>query len=162
MLGSGPGTAGLDREWDMGTRSRTGAAGHRSARPPCAVVAVVGALVLLGGAGVARIVAESNSTRAARPAPTATATPDAGPRTLTASIPDTSAENVSEPRIVLYGDSLSSESQGYFAEFLIRNGITDVQTKTFGGMALCDYLDAMREDAAVLHPTTVVIEFIGN
>jgi len=126
------------------------------------VVAVVGALVLLGGAGVARIVAESNSTRAARPAPTATATPDAGPRTLTASIPDTSAENVSEPRIVLYGDSLSSESQGYFAEFLIRNGITDVQTKTFGGMALCDYLDAMREDAAVLHPTTVVIEFSGN
>ena len=110
----------------------------------------------------ARVVGDQSSTRAARPAPTATATPDAGPRTLTASIPDTSAENASEPRIVLYGDSLSSESQGFFAEFLIRNGITDVQTRSFGGTALCDYLDDMREDAAVLHPTTVVIEFSGN
>jgi len=147
----------------MGTRSRSGSDRHRTARPPCALVAVVGTLLLLGVAvSAARVVGDQSSTRAARPAPTATATPDAGPRTLTASIPDTSAENASEPRIVLYGDSLSSESQGFFAEFLIRNGITDVQTRSFGGTALCDYLDDMREDAAVLHPTTVVIEFSGN
>ena len=147
----------------MGTRSRSGADRHRTARPPCALVAVVGTLLLLGVAvSAARVVGDQSSTRAARPAPTATATPDAGPRTLTASIPDTSAENASEPRIVLYGDSLSSESQGYFAEYLIRNGVTDLQTRTFGGTALCDYLGAMREDAAVFHPTTVVIEFSGN
>ena len=121
------------------------------------MVAVVGAL-LLGGAGVARIVAESSSTRAARPAPGATTTV-----TLTAPAPAAvNAEEAAEPRVVLYGDSLSAESQGYFAEFLIRNGVTDVQTKSFGGMALCDYLDAMRQDAAQLHPTAVVIEFSGN
>jgi hypothetical protein len=64
--------------------------------------------------------------------------------------------------VILYGDSLSSESHGYFAEYLMRHGITDVLTNTFGGTALCDYLDAMRQDAAAFHPTTVVIEFSGN
>jgi hypothetical protein len=147
----------------MGTRSRSGTDRHRTARPPYAVVAGIGTLLLLGVAvSAARVVGDQSSTRAARPAPTATATPNPGPRTLTAPIPDASAEDASEPRIVLYGDSLSSESQGYFAEYLIRNGVTDVQTRTFGGTALCDYLGAMRQDAAVLHPTTVVIEFSGN
>jgi hypothetical protein len=64
--------------------------------------------------------------------------------------------------VILYGDSLSSESQSYFAEYLMRNGITDVRTSTFGGTALCDYLDDMRQDAAAFRPTTVVIEFSGN
>ena len=143
----------------MGTRSESGPDRHRSTRPPYALAVVVGTLLLLVGVAVsaAGVVGDQSSTRAARPAPTAT-----GPRTLTASIPDTSAPNTSEPRIVLYGDSLSSESQGYFAEYLIRNGVTNVQTRTFGGTALCDYLDAMRQDAAALDPTAVVIEFSGN
>jgi hypothetical protein len=118
------------------------------------VVAVVGALLVLGGAGAARVVGESSSTRAARPAPAT--------RTVTAREPGVAAGQTAEPRVILYGDSLSSESQSYFAEYLIRNGITDVRTSTFGGTALCDYLDDMRQDAAAFRPTTVVIEFSGN
>ena len=30
------------------------------------------------------------------------------------------------------------------------------------GPCLCDWLDDMQDDAAVLHPTSVVIEFSGN
>jgi hypothetical protein len=127
------------------------------------VVAVGGTLLLLGVAiSAARVVGDSSSTRAARPAPAApaiAAPPVADPP---AAVRAVTAAEAAEPRVVLYGDSLSSESQGYFAEFLMRHGITDVITRTFGGTALCDYLGAMRQDAADFRPTTVVIEFSGN
>jgi hypothetical protein len=41
-------------------------------------------------------------------------------------------------------------------------GITKVTVRTYGGTALCDWLPAMRADAATLHPAAVVIEFSGN
>jgi hypothetical protein len=134
------------------------------------MVAVVGSLLLLGAFGAARVVGDSSSTRAARPAPaTSTVTdpaPDPAPAPTgapdTAAAPTGAPDTAAVPRVVLYGDSLSSESQGYFADFLARNGITDVLTNSFGGTALCDYLDAMRQDAVAFRPTTVVIEFSGN
>jgi len=114
----------------MGTRSRSGADRHRTARPPCALVAVGATLLLLGAVSAARVVGDSSSTRAARPAPAiATDHTDAPTLTATAPAPATVVDRAAEPKVVLYGDSLSAEAQGYFAEFLIRNGITDVQRR---------------------------------
>jgi hypothetical protein len=64
--------------------------------------------------------------------------------------------------IILYGDSLASEAQGYFRDALAAAGVGNVRTSTFGGTAICDWLDRMRSDAATLHPTAVVVEFSGN
>jgi hypothetical protein len=66
------------------------------------------------------------------------------------------------PSVILYGDSLATESQDVFRGVLNDAGIADVRTQTFGGTALCDWLDRMRADAAETHPTAVVIEFSGN
>ena len=35
-------------------------------------------------------------------------------------------------------------------------------THTFGGTAICDFLDLMRTDALRLQPGAVVVEFSGN
>src|SRR4029079_15622645 len=64
--------------------------------------------------------------------------------------------------VVLYGDSLAAESQDFFRAALNAAGITDVHSETFGGTAICDWLDNKRADAITLHPTAVVIEFSGN
>jgi hypothetical protein len=64
--------------------------------------------------------------------------------------------------VILYGDSLASEAQGYFRDALAAAGVGNVRTSTFGGTAICDWLDRMRTDAAALHPTAVVVEFSGN
>ena len=67
-----------------------------------------------------------------------------------------------EARVVLYGDSLAAESADLFREALAAAGVADVQVKTFGGTAICDWLDRMQTDATVLAPTAVVVEFSGN
>jgi acetyl esterase/lipase len=64
--------------------------------------------------------------------------------------------------VVLYGDSLASEAQTHFKVALASAGITDVHARTFGGTALCDWLDEMRVDAVDLRPSVAVIEFSGN
>jgi hypothetical protein len=64
--------------------------------------------------------------------------------------------------IVLYGDSLASEAADHFRDALTSAGVGHVRTSTFGGTAICDWLDRMRFDAATLHPTAVVVEFSGN
>jgi len=66
------------------------------------------------------------------------------------------------PTVILYGDSLAFESQPTFEDALVHAGITDVHSETFGGTALCDWLDEMQTDASALHPSAVVIEFSGN
>ena len=66
------------------------------------------------------------------------------------------------PTVVFYGDSLAAESQDFFRSALNAAGITDIHSETFGGTAICDWLDNMRADAITLHPTAVVIEFSGN
>jgi acetyl esterase/lipase len=67
-----------------------------------------------------------------------------------------------ERPVVLYGDSLAAESQAHFTAALQAAGVQEVRTRTFGGTALCDWLDEMRADAAELRPRTVVVEFSGN
>ncbi|MBM3672086.1 MAG: hypothetical protein FJW86_07900 [Actinobacteria bacterium] len=68
----------------------------------------------------------------------------------------------SPPTVIFYGDSLLSSSSG-----AITNGITaqrpgwEVVTRSFGGTALCDWLDSMRGDGD-LNAKVVVIEFVGN
>jgi hypothetical protein len=65
-------------------------------------------------------------------------------------------------RVVLYGDSLAWQSQGFFTAALAGAGITQVTTRTFGGTAICDWFSDMRADAATIHPDAVVVEFSGN
>jgi hypothetical protein len=75
----------------------------------------------------------------------------------------TSAHAAASARaVVLYGDSLASESQAHFVAALRSSGVADVRTRTFGGTALCDWLDEMRGDAVELRPSVAVIEFSGN
>jgi hypothetical protein len=87
------------------------------------------------------------------PAPIADVTrPVAGP----------APEPPSARRVVLYGDSLAWQAQGFFQAALAGAGITQVTTRTFGGTAICDWFAGMRADAAALHPDAVVVEFSGN
>jgi hypothetical protein len=65
-------------------------------------------------------------------------------------------------RVVLYGDSLSSQAQQFFVLALNRAGITKVITHTYGGTAICDWLAQMRSDATTLHPDAIVVQFSGN
>ncbi len=71
-------------------------------------------------------------------------------------------EPVPARRVVLYGDSLAWESRDFFTAALAGASITQVTTRTFGGTAICDWLDQMRADAAFLRPDAVVVEFSGN
>ncbi len=65
------------------------------------------------------------------------------------------------PRIVLYGDSLASESGQDFA-FLTSNSGASVRVRTFPGTAPCDFLTTMAADASDWHPTAAVLAFSGN
>jgi hypothetical protein len=66
----------------------------------------------------------------------------------------------SRPLVILYGDSLSWESRGGF-QLTLGSGV-DVVHRNYPGVAICDYLDEMANDAAVLRPRAVVLEFAGN
>ena len=64
--------------------------------------------------------------------------------------------------VVLYGDSLAWEAEEFFRDRLAQAGVANVQGRTFGGTAICDWFDVMRRDAAELRPDVVVVEFSGN
>ncbi len=66
------------------------------------------------------------------------------------------------PVVILYGDSLAWESQDHFVAAVTLGTDATAIGRSFGGTALCDYLDIMREDAATPHPAAVVLEFSGN
>jgi hypothetical protein len=74
----------------------------------------------------------------------------------------TGRADAASPSVVLYGDSLASEAQTHFKVALASAGITDVHARTFGGTALCDWLDEMRADAVDQRLSVAVIEFSGN
>ena len=66
-------------------------------------------------------------------------------------------------RVILYGDSLAFEARDAFALSLqSRQRDVEVVDRTFGGTALCDRLDRMRQDLHDLQPWAVAIEFVGN
>jgi hypothetical protein len=79
-----------------------------------------------------------------------------------ASVARVAPRPLSDRLVVLYGDSLASQSQAFFVAALAHAGITKVVTHTFGGTAPCDWIPQMRGDAATLHPDAVVVEFSGN
>jgi hypothetical protein len=65
-------------------------------------------------------------------------------------------------RVILYGDSLAFEARDAFALTLQRGNDIEVVDRTFGGTAICDWLDRMRQDLHDLQPVAVVLEFAGN
>ncbi len=66
------------------------------------------------------------------------------------------------PVVVLYGDSLAWESEAQFAEAITENTDAIAVGRTYGGTAICDFFDLMKEDAVTLRPVAVVLEFSGN
>jgi hypothetical protein len=83
---------------------------------------------------------------------------------LLASVVVVSATAGAKRRVILYGDSLAFEARDAFALSLQSGGGDDVEIvdRTFGGTALCDRLDRMRQDLHDLQPWAVAIEFVGN
>jgi hypothetical protein len=65
-------------------------------------------------------------------------------------------------RVILYGDSLAFEARNVFALSLQRGNDVEVVDRTFGGTAICDRLERMRQDLHDLQPVAVVLEFVGN
>jgi hypothetical protein len=84
-------------------------------------------------------------------------------RTTTTPPPTTAADRPPGPlRVALYGDSLAVEAQDDFGAILTRDGRAEVRVATYGGTAICDFFDRMREDLASFRPDAVVMEFSGN
>lgn len=69
---------------------------------------------------------------------------------------------ITRPVVVLYGDSLAWEARDAFEDSFAGHPNIQVHTRTFGGTAICDWLDQMAADVASLAPGIVVIEFSGN
>jgi hypothetical protein len=69
---------------------------------------------------------------------------------------------ITRPVVVLYGDSLAWEARHAFSDSFADRPDVQVHTRTFGGTAICDWLEQMAADAASLAPGIVVIEFSGN
>jgi hypothetical protein len=111
------------------------------------LLASLGIILLLTVTGVTAATAAPSRSRQS-----ATATPDR------AVLPAARQQTT----VVLYGDSLAWEAREHFRDALLAAGVADVRTFTFGGTAICDWLDRIRVDAAQLRPTAVVVEFSGN
>ena len=77
-------------------------------------------------------------------------------------VPETRQVRRQPLRVAYYGDSLAWEAQEHFVAALKAADGTKVRTATFGGTAICDWLDEMRADAVAFRPDAVVVEFSGN
>lgn len=69
---------------------------------------------------------------------------------------------IARPVVVLYGDSLAWEARDHFAAAFAGRPDVRVVTRTFGGTAICDWLEVMRHDVADLAPGAVILELSGN
>jgi hypothetical protein len=88
---------------------------------------------------------------------------------VTASLPATTPGSepsglgvLERPVVILYGDSLAWEARTHFRRAFEHHPGIQVVERTFSGTAICDWLSAMREDAASLAPGAIVVEFSGN
>jgi hypothetical protein len=64
--------------------------------------------------------------------------------------------------ILIYGDSLTNQSKSFLTNALQKQAPGwRILVRSFGGTAICDYLQAMRDDGAQ-NAKVVVIEFSGN
>ena len=64
-------------------------------------------------------------------------------------------------RIALYGDSLGMEAGPDFS-YIARAAGASTLVRTYGGLAVCDWLPTMTADATSWRPTAVVLEFSGD
>jgi hypothetical protein len=92
---------------------------------------------------------------------TAPTPPTPDPVPTTPPIVEELFQPLSDPVVVLYGDSLAWESRDAFALALAGHGL-EVETRTFGGTAICDWLGQMTQDASTIAPGIVIVEFSGN
>jgi hypothetical protein len=81
---------------------------------------------------------------------------------LVASVVVLSVTAGTKRRVILYGDSLAFEARDAFALSLQTGGDVEVVDRTFGGTAICDRLNRMRQDLHDLQPSAVAFEFVGN
>src|SRR5262245_42844931 len=66
------------------------------------------------------------------------------------------------PVVILYGDSLAWEAEEHFIAAITEGDGATAVGRTFGGNAICDFFDLMKDDALSLRPAAVVLEFSGN
>jgi hypothetical protein len=66
------------------------------------------------------------------------------------------------PVVILYGDSLAWEAEEHFLAAIAEGTDATAVGRTFGGTAICDFMDLMKDDAVSLRPAAVVLEFSGN
>lgn len=140
----------------MGTSKAAGASRFALTIERSIGAVVVGAIVL-----AVQLVGSTPSTESAdaAPMPSTVEAPYVEPPTHR----DDAADHDDPPAVVvLYGDSLAWEAREHFTAAFAGHPNAQVVTRTFGGTAICDWLDSMREDAAALSPTAVVVEFSGN
>lgn len=91
---------------------------------------------------------------------TTRARPAADAATLSDAPAPTSIDPIERAVVVLYGDSLAWEARDAFVGAF--DGRADVTQRTFGGTAICDWLELMVTDALTIRPGAVVVEFSGN
>ena len=149
-----------------GPSAGRGSAGPATEIPPVAAPST-NAGVEAAGARQAR--AQAQAPTAASPPETVAVTSPPAPDTAALAEPSLLAPPVvdaigplTRPVVVLYGDSLAWESRQAFTEWLTDRPGVEVTTRTFGGTAICDWLDQMAADAVSLAPGIVVVEFSGN
>jgi hypothetical protein len=65
------------------------------------------------------------------------------------------------PKIALFGDSLGMEAAPDFTYIAHAAGASTV-VRTYGGLAVCDWLPTMAAEAASWQPTAVILEFSGD
>ncbi len=71
------------------------------------------------------------------------------------------ASSVPQPRIALYGDSLSMQAAQDFQYLADEAGGTTLLA-AYNGQAICDVLPRLASDASTWHPTVAVLEFTGD
>jgi hypothetical protein len=64
-------------------------------------------------------------------------------------------------RIVLWGDSLAWEARDAFTQTARKSG-AEVLVRTWGGTAICDWLNDIRTQISTWKPTVAVLSFSGN
>lgn len=75
--------------------------------------------------------------------------------------PAAAAPAPTTPRVVVYGDSLTWEARDFVAWLGAVNGM-QVEVRSFGGTAICDWLREARATLPAIHPGAVVWAFSGN
>lgn len=127
-------------------------------------MAACGVLVL-GGVRLGTGIAASPPNAELRSTPAAAVPvwePAVVPAVVRAAVLPPAPTPLSNPFVILYGDSLAWEAKDAFVQAFAGHPEVQVITRTFGGTAICDWLDQMRNDAANLAPGAVVLEFSGN